>query len=100
MSSQAVLERQVGERRRWKEELEKSRIEMEHQVRPDHNETNIKEYKRYKKYKKEADLKKDRLEVGIVTNDPEKYEPKSTKEIRARLRWNTRFVQMIMRQQN
>ena len=29
---QAVLERQGGERRRWKEEMEKSRMEMEHQV--------------------------------------------------------------------
>lgn len=70
MSSQAVLERQVGERRRWKEELEKSRIEMEHQVRPDDNATTKLKYnKKYKKYKKEADLKKNRLAVDIVTND-------------------------------
>ena len=51
LTSQAVLERQVGERRRWKEELEKSRIEMEHQVDRDDNQTKHKRIQTTQTYK-------------------------------------------------
>ena len=59
------MERQVGERRRWKEELEKSRIEMEHQVEPDDNQTKHKRIQTTQTYKKVKKYKRNKSRIGM-----------------------------------